>query len=244
MMKTGNLDKALDEVRQAYAASPQPIYQEQEAKIRYAKGEYQQAYDTFISLTKTPLRNGELFYEAMQARRQLGGNDDELLSLLDSAVAVCDTPYTSIAAPYFLARGLQYDKMKQYRKAMSDLYIYEALQQGRVGAEFYHIRAKSEARGRIYQPALNDYARAIALDPKNALYWAELASLALRVGEKENAIKAAQRCLELEPGYPDAYLILGIAQAESGNKPEGIRNIEKAKQLGNTQADSFLQKYK
>lgn len=244
MMMTGNLDKALSEAQQAYAISSLPIYQEQEAKVYYAKGEYQKAYDMFISLTKTSMRNAELYYEAMQARQQLGGSDAELLALLDSAVAVCDTPYTAIAAPYFLARGMQHDKMKQYRKAMSDLYTYEALYYGPLSAEFYYLRAQSEANGRIFQPALNDYARAIALDPKNLMYWAEMASLTLRVGEKENAIKAAKRCIELDPNYPDAYLILGIAQVETGKKAEGIQNIEKAKQLGNTQADNFLKKYK
>ncbi len=241
---TGKYDQAISEAKAAYAVSPLPVYQEQEASILFDQGKYQQAYDMFISLTRTDMHKADLYYKAMRSRQQLGGTDDELLALLDSAVEACDTPYTSMAAPYFLARGVQHDKMKQYRKAMSDLYTYEALAVGQVGAAFYHLRAQSEARGRIYQPALDDYARAIVLDPKNLLYWAELASLTLKVGEKENAAKAAQRCIELDPSYPDAYLILGIVQAETGKKAEGIRNIEKAKELGNAQADSFLKKYK
>ena len=84
----------------------------------------------------------------------------------------------------------------------------------------------------------------MALDPKNTLYWAELASANLRVKKIKEAIVAAEQCIKLEPEYPDAYLVLGLAQIENGDKAEGIKNIEKAKSLGNAQADKFLEKYK
>ncbi len=244
LFQSGMLDKALEEIHSAYAISPQPQYKQMEAQILYEKGEYQQAYDIFLNLTKSPIRNGELFYQAMQAKQKMNGTDAELLALLDSAVAVCDTPYTVVAAPYFLARGFQLDKMEQYRKAMADLYIYEALMVGRLNGEFYFLRGQSEAKGKIFQPALNDLAHAVYIDPKNIVYWAELASLYLRVGKYEEAMKAAKQCTEMDAEASEGWLILGVSQAESGNKTEGIKNIEKAQSLGNEQAGQFLSKYK
>ena len=204
------------------------------------------AYDKENSLdeSKEPLNEYDVYYECMRAKSQIGGTDAEILELLDSTIAACDTPYTNIVAPYFLARALQYDKMTDYRKAMLDFFHYEALMYPNLSAEFYYIREQSEMRGKLYQPALNDIAHAVALDPKNTLYWAELASANLRVKKIKEAIVAAEQCIKLEPEYPDAYLVLGLAQIENGDKAEGIKNIEKAKSLGNAQADKFLEKYK
>ena len=243
LMQLNRTEQAMQEVTTAYQLSPEPTYKQLEAQLLFLQGNYQQAYNQFIDLTHSPIRNGELFYQAMQAKEQLGGNDQELLELLDSAIAVCDTPYTVVAAPYFLARALQHDKMSHYRKAMPDFYTYEALMYGRLGSDFYYLRSQSEAKGRIYQPALNDMAHAVALEPENALYWVELGSLNLRVNKYQEAILSAQRCIELAPDMSEAYLVLGIAQAESGMKAEGLEQIKKAQALGNEQAATFLEKY-
>ncbi|MBQ7420823.1 MAG: serine protease, partial [Prevotella sp.] len=242
--KSKQTDKALEQIHKAYRLSPQPQYQQLEAQILFVKGGYQQAYELFIALTKSPIRNGELFYEAALAREQLNGTNEEIYALLDSAVCACDTPYTAIAAPYILARALQRDKMADYRNAMLDFFRYEALMYGRLSADFYFMRGQSEMRGKIFQPALNDLAHAVMLDPNNTLYWAELASANLRVGQRKEAIMAAQHCLDLDSEQADALLILGISQAEDGEKKEGLKNIQRAKELGNEQADKFLNKFK
>lgn len=242
--KSQYLDKSLEQAKEAQSLFPEPAYKQLEAQAYYEKGDFQQAYDTYMSLTNGELHNGEPYYRAALSREQLGGTDTEILELLNKAVEACDTPYTVVAAPYFLARGIQYDKMKDYRKAMSDLYLYEALMNGQLGAPFYFMRGQSEAKGRIYQPALNDIAHAIAIDPRNTMYWAELASLNLRVNKLPEAIKAAEQCIALDADMSEAYLVMGIAQIETGKKTEGIKNIEKAKSLGNEQADTFLNKYK
>ena len=244
LMQMNHIDQAQQEVDAAYQLSPEPLYQQLQAQLLFAKGDYQDAYDQFIALTHSPIRNGELFYQAMQAKEQLGGSDDELMTLLDSAIAVCDTPYTVVAAPYFLARALLYDKMEQYRKALPDFYTYEALMYGRLTSEFYFLRYQSEMKGRIYQAALNDMSHAVALEPKNPLYWAELGSLNLRLSIFDNAIIAAQRCLELDPNMSEAYLVLGAAKIQLNKKAEGIEHIKKAQALGNEQATVFLEKYK
>jgi len=35
----------------------------------------------------------------------------------------------------------------------------------------------------------------------------------------------------------------GIAQCAKGNKQEGLQNLNKAKELGNSQAQTFIDKY-
>lgn len=238
------LDKALDEVQKAQSAKANDAYRHLQAQITYAKGDYAKAYTDFEALTKTKFNNPELYLEMAQSRQHLGGTDQEILDLLNKSIELCDTPYVSTSAPYFYTRGQQLEKMGEYRKAVQDYYTYEYFNQGRLGAAFYYMREQCEVKGRMWQQALQDILVASRLDPKEALYPTEAGSLLLRLNKLDAAMSAAQQAIQLDEAQPDAYLILGIAQCESKQKESGIKNIKKAKELGNTQADTFLQKYK
>ena len=238
------LDKALDEVQKAQSAKANDAYRHLQAQITYAKGDYAKAYTDFEALTKTKFNNPELYLEMAQSRQHLGGTDQEILDLLNKSIELCDTPYVSTSAPYFYTRGQQLEKMGEYRKAVQDYYTYEYFNQGRLGAAFYYMREQCEVKGRMWQQALQDILVASRLDPKEALYPTEAGSLLLRLNKLDAAMSAAQQAIQLDDTQPDAYLILGIAQCESKQKESGIKNIQKAKELGNTQADTFLQKYK
>ena len=238
------LDKALDEVQKAQSAKANDAYRHLQAQITYAKGDYTKAYTDFEALTKTKFNNPELYLEMAQSRQHLGGTDQEILDLLNKSIELCDTPYVSTSAPYFYTRGQQLEKMGEYRKAVQDYYTYEYFNQGRLGAAFYYMREQCEVKGRMWQQALQDILVASRLDPKEALYPTEAGSLLLRLNKLDAAMSAAQQAIQLDAAQPDAYLILGIAQCESKQKESGIKNIQKAKELGNTQADTFLQKYK
>ena len=238
------LDKALDEIKKAETTKANDAYRHLQAQIIYAKGDYAKAYTEFEALTKTKFNNPELYLEMAQSRQHLGANDQEILDLLNKSIELCDTPYVSTSAPYFYTRGQQLEKMGEYRKAVQDYYTYEYFNQGRLGAAFYYMREQCEVKGRMWQQALQDILIASQLDPKEALYPTEAGSLLLRLNKVDAAISAAQQAIQLDASQPDAHLILGIAQCESKQKEEGLKNIQKAKELGNTQADTFLQKYK
>ena len=237
-----NLQKALDEAGAASAIRKLPIYEHQQAQIVFAMGEYQDAYDRFIALTKSDIRNGELFYEAAQCRTHLGATNDEILTLLDSAVNV--NPDQSISAPYYLARGRMLDQAGEYRKAILDYNKYDTLMFNRGSHEFYYIKFKCEMRIRQYQQALNDIAHAIVLNRTEPTYYAEMASLQLRVNQLEDAIRTADMCIEIEPDYADPYIVKGIAHGELKQKAEALQALEKAKELGDERAEGLIAKYK
>ena len=238
------LDKALDEIQKAQTVKANDAYRHLQAQIIFAKGDYAKAYSEFEALTKTKFNNPELYLEMAQSRQHLGATDQEILDLLNKSIELCDTPYVSTSAPYFYTRGQQLEKMGEYRKAVQDYYTYEYFNQGRLGAAFYYMREQCEVKGRMWQQALQDILIASRLDPKEALYPTEAGSLLLRLNKVDAAISAAQQAIQLDASQPDAHLILGIAQCESKQKEEGLKNIQKAKELGNAQADTFLQKYK
>ncbi|WP_278844194.1 hypothetical protein [Hoylesella timonensis] len=239
-----SLDKALAEAQKAYEINPLPAYQHQQAQIIYSKGNYQKAYDMFITLTKTNLRSGELFYEAAQAKAQLKANQAEILSLLDSAVAACPQPLTPIAAPFVLARGAAYDQAGDYKKAIMDYNRYDTLMLGRANHEFYYTRFNCNVKLRRYQQALNDIAHAAVLNRQEPTYLAEMASLQLKVNYIDDALKTTELCIGIAPNYPDIYLIKGLALIQKKQKKLGIEAFEKAKQLGDKRAQDYIDKYK
>ena len=236
-------DKAEEETNKAYEIKPLPTYRHQLAQITFAKGNYQKAYDEFTQLLNTTMRNPELFYEAAQCKTMLKAPQQEVIALLDSAINNTDTLRIREAAPYFLARGDAYNAIDSFRQAVFDYTRYEILSGQRMNSQFYYIRSQAEIKAKLYQQALGDLAAAIILSPKEPTYYAEMASLQLRVNMLDEAIKTAGKCVELAPEYSDGYLLLGLAQVRKEDTVTGLANLEKAKELGNPQAQPLIDKY-
>ena len=235
------LDKAIDEAQKAYAAKPQPVYKHQEAQIYFLKGNYQKACDMFLDLTKSNLNGGELYFEAAQAKTHLKAPAQEIEVLLDSAISV--GARTGMAGNYYLARANFLNEQGQYRRAIQDYNMYDSIARP-VDASFFYTRYQCETKLRMWQPALLDIARACYLAPKQPTFFAEWASLDLRVKRYDEGISAATHCTELAPEYADGYLLLGLLQKEKGLKDEAIKNLKKAQELGDTRAADYLSKMK
>lgn len=240
-----NADKALEEANRAYDIDHQPLYVHQQALAYFVKKDYATAYDKFMALTKTPIRNGDLFYSAAQCKTQMKAPDAEIVALLDSAIAVSPQPLNFVGAPYVLARATHYYNIGEYRKAVIDFNQYDSLMQGRpITSNFYYIRHKAEMEIHQYQQALNDMDRAILLQRDSPTLWAEKASLHLRFSQTDKAIRSAEICTQLAPEYADGYILLGVANMVAKNKEEGTKALMKAKELGDERADEYLKKYK
>ena len=93
----------------AYGINPLPLYKDLEGQIRFAKGDYQKAYDTFMALTDSKLKNSELYYNAALCKQQLNAPDSEVVALLDSDVNNVDSFNIRESAKYFLLRDYRYD---------------------------------------------------------------------------------------------------------------------------------------
>ena len=113
----------------------------------------------------------------------------------------------------------------------------------KTAAPYLRARAELNMACRRYQLAINDMESVVALEPNNAELWAEKASYELRVNLTDKALESAQECLRLDPEGSDGYLMSGIAQCIKGDKQQGLQNLNKAKELGNSQAQTFIDKY-
>jgi tetratricopeptide (TPR) repeat protein len=238
-----SFDKALEEIRLANTLNPQPTYRQMEANILFGQKKYKEAYDIYTELLNTNLKGAEVYFSAARCKEMLK-DSTAMLSLLDSAMNCFTKPYLKEAAPYLWARAQARLQAKKYREAIADMNDYEELMMANINDNFYYLRHHAEVDGRLYQQALNDITRAIVMNPKETFYYAEKASLEIRVGLYDNAMATAKESLAIDPNDSDGYLFLGVAQCLKGNKKEGIPNLQKAKEMGNLQAEALIEKYK
>ena len=239
------LDKALSDIQEAYKINSLPSYRQLEGNILFAQKKYDDAYTIFTSLTSenTIIDKADIWYSASRCKEMLK-DTTVMLALLDSAVCTFSKPYLKQAAPYIWARANARFDAKKYRDAVTDFNEYEQLMAAQVTARFYYIRHQAEIEGRLYQQALNDINKAIQMEPKETFYYAEKASLQVRVGQLDGAIETGEEMIAMEPDSSNGYLFKGLAQCLKGNKKEGIPNLQKAKDLGDPQAEGLIEKYK
>ena len=235
-------EQALEQAEQAVALDPQLPYLTQKAQLLFACKRYADSYAAFQDVIGKGGRTAECFYGAARCKEQLN-DTTACLALLDSAVATFSKPYLKEAAPYIYARAQALAESGKYRLAVNDYNEYENLMISQVNSEFYYIRSQVEVKARLFQQALNDLDKAIDKSPDILLYRSEKASLQIRVHLLDQAIETASECIRLFPDASDSYLFLGLAQCLNNNKVQGVGNLLKAKDLGDAQADTLIEKY-
>ena len=237
------MEKALEETRNAFNNNPLPIYTQQEANCLFAMKRYDEAREKFISLTKTNLRNADIFLSAAQCQI-IQNKEDGVLELLDSALACYSKPYPIAAANIILIRADALAKAGKNKDAVLGLNDYERLAGDNLNANFYYGREQLEVKCRMYPQALSDIEKTINLAPKEALYYAEAAALNYRLGQIDDAIEYAKRAIVIDEQFADAYRIIGVCYNQKGNKAEARKYLQKAIDLGDTLASGIIDKMK
>lgn len=237
-------EKALELIRQAIQADPQPVYVQLEGDILFALKQYPEAYEAYDKVNHSELASAATFYSAAKTKQLIEGSDaGEALALMDSAVARFTKPYTSEAAPYFYERAEMKVQMGKYRDAVLDYdAFYEAIG-GRVTAAFYVQRQSAEVQCKMYQQAINDINKAVEMAPEDPSVWMEKGSVHVRVGQHAEAIEALNKTIQLDPKAAAAYRMLGYCQVQQKKNKEACANFAKAKELGDEVVESLMQKY-
>ncbi len=237
------LDKAEETIDKAISVRNEATYRHLKAQIKFMKQDYATALTMFDELSTSEISNSEIYYEAAQCKSGLGAEKTEVLDYLNKAVDASPQPLTKISAPYILARGMMLDEMGEYRKAITDYNTYDTLMYLRADADFYYVRGKCEDKARQYQQAINDFAHAAVINPGEVTYLAELAALQLKVGHFEEAIRTCDLSMYVTTEYSDIYIVKGLAEHNLGKDQEAKESLLKAKELGDTRADSYIEKY-
>ena len=238
-----SFDKALDEIRQAIAIQPLPVYVQAEGDILYAKADYAGALQAYEKVNQSDIGSAATLFTTAKIKEAMKAPTEEVLALLDSCVARFNKPYTQEAAPYLLERAQALMNAGKARNAVVDYDAYYDAVKGNVNDVFYYYREQAALKSRQYQRALDDMAKAIELNPKDLTYRAELAVVNIRVGRNEEAVKILQEALTIDPKYAEAYRLIGIAQLQMKQQAAACESFAKAKELGDPNVDALIEKH-
>lgn len=170
---------------------------------------------------------------------------DEAQSEYEHAYSISpDQIYKNQESRMFISKALWLMEQEKYRDAVIAFNQVTILSSDSLDDTFYYAREQAEIKCRMFQQALNDLDIAITKKPKNELYYAEKARVHSMVGQYDEGIEIASKCIGMKPDYDVAYLVLGLCHIGKGNKEEGLKNFTKAQELGNPQAQALIEKYK
>lgn len=237
------LDEAMNVINKALSVSPQPVYMQLAGDIRFAQRDYAGAYDWYNKVNETNLVSPSTFFNAAKAKELADGTSDEVIALLDSCIARCTQPITADDAPYLLERAAQYMEAEKYRQAIVDYDSYFKAVNGNVNDVFYYYRVQAALKGRQYQRAIDDIAKAIEINPNEISYKIEQAAIYLRIGRYEQAAALLHEIIKNNPDYAESYRLLGLCQVQEKKMKEACANFNKAKELGDENVDELIIKY-
>ena len=239
--KDWTYDTALQNVRQAIAIDPLPIYIQMEGDILFAQQDYAGALAAYVNASN--IASPATFFSAAKTKELAKGDPKEVVALMDSCIARCPQPITADFAPYLLERAQMNMNAGQPRNAMLDYDAYHTAVKGEVNDVFYYYREQAALKARQFQRALDDIVKAIEMNPTDLTYQAEHAVVNLRVGRYEEAIQILNNILKADPKYAEAYRLLGLCQIQLKKTDEACGNFKKAKELGDPNVDELITKY-
>ncbi len=243
MYKNWTYDTALQNVRQAIAIDPLPIYIQMEGDILFAQQDYAGALAAYEKVNASNIASPATFFSAAKTKELAEGDPKEVVALMDSCIARCPQPITADFAPYLLERAQMNMNAGQPRNAMLDYDAYHTAVKGEVNDVFYYYREQAALKARQFQRALDDIVKAVEMNPTDLTYQAEHAVVNLRVGRYEEAIQILNNILKADPKYAEAYRLLGLCQIQLKKTDEACDNFKKAKELGDPNVDELITKY-
>ena len=91
--------------------------------------------------------------------------------------------------------------------------------------------------------AIQDYNKAIELNPNFALAYYNRGLAKHKLGEHKEAIQDYNKAIEIDPNLGLAYLNRGVAKYNLGQKDMGCLDLSKAGELGYSDAYDLIKKH-
>ena len=236
-----NIRVASEKLQRAIAINDLPVYRHLEGDIAFFQGDFEKAYNTYMMVNKSSFASSLSFYLAAKTRELLpDANPDELIALMDSAVVKSSSVPSETAA--YLQESI--DLKMQFGKYSAAIKDYDQLFRvlvGNVSDAFYYYREQAKFRLGDLEGALHDIEMALALDKQNALYYAEEASVYLRMQDPVRAQASVEKALALNAEFAASHRLLGVCLLRQQKKNEACKAFQKAKDLGDPIVDKLIE---
>ena len=187
-------------------------------------------------------RTVELCNQAIIARDQpaavhrLRANANIHLGAFQDAIADCDRALKVAKDPALIAqimadRGYAKMQMKDFQGGSAD---FEAAIKEHPEPGLYILKGDASRNVKRYTDAIDDYTKALGLDPKNYDCYVARGICEAAVHQKETAMKDFGRALQLRPNGVEALIRRGSLQLENGDAVSAIDDLQQAWDLNPT----------
>ncbi|RHJ95262.1 serine protease [Parabacteroides bouchesdurhonensis] len=238
------VDAAQEALQQAIKEDDQPLYHQLMGDIYFSRQNYEEAYNNYMKVNNSNQSSPSSFYMAAKARENMpSANFGELIMLLDSAVAKCGTTPSPEAATFVLERVDLRMRLMQYKEAIDDYNLYFNLMGGKVSDSFYYYREQAKFRQGDLAGALADIQMAIKMKPQDSNYYAEEASVYVRMQTYDKALESIDKALKIAPDFAACYRLKGVCFIRQEKKAEACEAFQKAKELGDPVADKLIKEH-
>lgn len=144
-------------------------------------------------------------------------NFPEAITVLDAAV---DTDPRFTAA--YMARGFA-----KYAQALAEPHLRQDKDQNS-GDKMLDSRAQAAA----IQEAINDYDKALSLNPRLVYAWFNKGNIYYGAGDFTSAMQCYSEALKIDPEFGEAYFNRGLSYLRAGNRTQAFADLSKAGELG------------
>ena len=238
-----SFEGALADIKQAISIAELPVYVQLEGDIHYLNKDFASALVSYKKVNTTNLCSASTLFTEAKTLEMLEAPSEEILALMDSCVAQFTKPYSSDAAPYLIERARIRMQAKQARNAVVDYDECFNAMLGKVNDNFYNLRGQACLEAKQYQRAIDDFSKAIELNPNELTYYSELAYVNMRVGRNKEAIDILNKSLTIDNQYAESYRLIGVAHLQLKQNAAACEYFNKAKELGDPNVDALIDKY-
>lgn len=238
------LDAALEALDKAIAEEDLPTYHQLKGDIYVNKEAYQQAFDEYAIVNNSEDASSSSYYMAAKIKERIPGfNIGDIIALLDKAIEKSETTKPIEAASYVMERVEWRLRLTQYKEAIADYDLYYKLLEGKVFPNFFYLREQAKFRDGDLEGALKDIQAAIQASPRTPDFYAEEASILIRMQKYEEALNRLNQAIQIAPDFGSCYRLRGVCYVRQGKKNEACEAFNKAKELGDPVADKLIKEH-
>ena len=100
-----------------------------------------------------------------------------------------------------------------------------------------------ELTDNTYQMVINDYSKALQLDPNFTFAWYNRADTKVLTGDYKGAVSDYNKTIELNPNLEEAYFNRGLVLLFLKDNANACKDISKAGELGITESYNIIKRY-
>lgn len=141
----------------------------------------------------------------------------------------------------YLQNGILKHRQKDFDGAIED--YDKAIKLNKSNIDAYFNRGTCELALKDFKSAMNDFNKAIELDPKFVKAYYSRATVFVSQAKYAQAIPDLDKAIELDHTIPNVLTLRGQIRAQTGNKKGACEDFNKAKEIGDKEADSYINQF-